>query len=56
MFRLDFAIALCDNSFRKRKQTDLPGASVKSGLSVTGREAAHAADRVKKRLAENGLM
>ena len=32
-----------------------PGANVKSGLSVTGSEAANAAGRVKKWLAANGL-
>ena len=33
-----------------------PGATVKSGLSVTGSEAANAAGRVQKWLAANGLM
>ena len=32
-----------------------PGAAVKSGLAVTGSEAANAAGRVKKWLAANGL-
>ena len=36
-------------------QKDLPGANVKSGLSVTGSEASNAAGRVKKWLAANGL-
>ena len=33
-----------------------PGATVKSGLSITGSEAANAAGRVEKWLAANGLM
>lgn len=54
-------LPLCTNegsgmggSERDIKKT-CPGANVKSGLSVTGSEAAHAAGRVKKWLAENGL-
>jgi hypothetical protein len=33
-----------------------PGAAVKSGLSVTGSEAANASGRVQKWLAANGVM
>ena len=55
-------LPLCTNegsgmggSERDIKKT-CPGAEVKSGLSVTGSEAANAAGRVKKWLAANGLM
>jgi len=55
-------LPLCTNegsgmggSERDIKKT-CPGATVKSGLSVTGSEAAKASGRVKKWLAENGLM
>ena len=54
-------LPLCTNegsgmggSERDIKKT-CPGANVKSGLSVTGSEAANAAGRVKKWLAANGL-
>ena len=54
-------LPLCTNegsgmggSERDIKKT-CPGADVKSGLSVTGSEAANAAGRVKKWLAANGL-
>ena len=54
-------LPLCTNegsgmggSERNIKKT-CPGANVKSGLSVTGSEAANAAGRVKKWLAANGL-
>ena len=63
---LDFSgktiLPLCTNegsgmggSERDIKKT-CPGAVVKSGLSVTGSEAANAAGRVKKWLAANGLV
>ena len=55
-------LPLCTNegsgmggSERDIKKT-CPGAHVKSGLSVTGSEAANAAGRVKKWFAANGLM
>ena len=55
-------LPLCTNegsgmggSERDIKKT-CPGAVVKSGLSVTGSEAANAAGRVKKWLSANGLM
>ena len=55
-------LPLCTNegsgmggSERDIKKT-CPGANVKSGLSVTGSEAANAAGRVKKWLAANGLI
>ena len=55
-------LPLCTNegsgmggSERDIKKT-CPGADVKSGLSVTGSEAANAAGRVKKWLAANGLI
>ena len=55
-------LPLCTNegsgmggSERDIKKT-CPGAVVKSGLSVTGSEAANAAGRVKKWLAANGLV
>ena len=55
-------LPLCTNegsgmggSERDIKKT-CPGANVKSGLSVTGSEAANAAGRVKKWLAANGLV
>ena len=55
-------LPLCTNegsgmggSERDIKKT-CPGANVKSGLSVTGSEAADAAGRVKKWLSANGLM
>ena len=55
-------LPLCTNegsgmggSERDIKKT-CPGANVKSGLSVTGSEAAKAAGRVRKWLAANGLM
>ncbi|MBQ9063719.1 MAG: flavodoxin [Eubacterium sp.] len=55
-------LPLCTNegsgmggSERDIKKT-CPGAVVKSGLSVTGSEAANAAGRVKKWLAANGLI
>ena len=55
-------LPLCTNegsgmggSERDIKKT-CPGANVKSGLSVTGSEAANAAGRVRKWLAANGLM
>ena len=55
-------LPLCTNegsgmggSERDIKKT-CPGAEVKSGLSVTGSEAANSAGRVKKWLSENGLM
>ena len=55
-------LPLCTNegsgmggSERDIKKT-CPGAAVKSGLSVTGSEAAKAAARVKKWLAANGLI
>ena len=55
-------LPLCTNegsgmggSERDIKKT-CPGATVKSGLSVTGSEAANAAGRVKKWLAANGLV
>ena len=55
-------LPLCTNegsgmggSERDIKKT-CPGATVKSGLSVTGSEASNAAARVKKWLAANGLM
>jgi flavodoxin len=54
-------LPLCTNegsgmggSERDIKKT-CPGANVKSGLSVTGSEAANAAGRVKQWLAANGL-
>ena len=54
-------LPLCTNegsgmggSERDIKKT-CPGAAVKSGLAVTGSEAANAAGRVKKLLAANGL-
>jgi len=64
--RYDFTgktiLPLCTNegsgmggSERDIKKT-CPGATVKSGLSVTGSEAANAAGRVQKWLAANGLM
>ena len=55
-------LPLCTNegsgmggSERDIKKT-CPGAEVKSGLAVTGSEAANAAGRVRKWLAANGLM
>ena len=55
-------LPLCTNegsgmggSERDIKKT-CPGATVKSGLSITGSEAANAGSRVKKWLAANGLM
>jgi len=55
-------LPLCTNegsgmggSERDIKKT-CPGATVKSGLSITGSEAANAAGRVEKWLAANGLM
>ena len=55
-------LPLCTNegsgmggSERDIKKT-CPGAVVKSGLSITGSEAVNAAGRVKKWLAENGLI
>ena len=55
-------LPLCTNegsgmggSERDIKKT-CPGADVKSGLAVTGSEAANAGSRVKKWLAANGLI